>query len=417
MLDQLFQRPAALRRQRTGPLLEERLRYLGDLADQGMARVTLRAAAVYVLIVVEALRLAARGGERILLSEIRIQAASAADRSHPTNSTAHQRCQQHFLWHASQFLRFLDRLQPLPSRPRPYADHVAAFADYMSREQGLSPQTVVTRCRAIELFLDRLSAPNHSLAEVVLTHIDEALMQHISAGGCSRRTVATLACTLRGFFRYAQRRGWCCQGLAEGIKAPRVFPLESLPAGPSWDEVRRLLATTDTERLTDIRDRAILMLLAVYGLRAGEVVRLRLEDFDWHNEILSLFRPKTRRTQTFPLSRPVGDAVLRYLRQGRPRSTFREVFLRRRAPVRPLGATALWPIVGRRLRALGVSLPHCGPHSLRHACATHLLSEGLSLKEIGDYLGHQQADATRVYAKVDLIGLRQVGDFDMGGLL
>ena len=80
-------------------------------------------------------------------------------------------------------------------------------------------------------------------------------------------------------------------------------------------------------------------------------------------------------------------------------------------------AFPLWSIVGRRLRALGVSLPHCGPHSLRHACASHLLSEGLSLKEIGDYLGHQHADATRLYAKVDLTGLRQVGDFDMGGLL
>jgi integrase/recombinase XerD len=287
----------------------------------------------------------------------------------------------------------------------------------MSREQGLSPQTIATRCRAIEPFLDRLRLPQQSLAEVVLTQIDEALVQHVRAGGCSRRTVATLACTLRAFFRYAQSRGWCRHGLAEGIKAPRLFPLETLPTGPSWDQVRRLLTLTQTERVTDIRDRAILMLLAVYGLRSEEVVRLCLEDFDWQRETLSVFRTKTRRSQSFPLSRPVGDAVLRYLEKGRPRSTFRQVFLRRHAAIRPLSANALWPIVGRRLRTLGVSLRHCGPHALRHACATHLLSEGLSLKEIGDYLGHQHADATRLYAKVDLIGLRQVGDFDMGGLL
>jgi len=223
----------------------------------------------------------------------------------------------------------------------------------MGREQGLSPQTIAMRCRALEPFLDQLRLPTHSLAELALTQIDDALLRHIRAGSCSRRTVANLACTLRAFFRYAQSRGWCRQGLVEGIKAPRLFPLETLPSGPSWEQVRLLLATTNTEHLTDIRDRAILMLLAVYGLRSGEVVRLRLDDFDWQREILSVFRPKTRRTQTFPLSRPVGDAVLHYLKNGRPRSTFREVFLRRHAPIRPLGTAALWSIVGRRLRALG----------------------------------------------------------------
>jgi len=85
------------------------------------------------------------------------------------------------------------------------------------------------------------------------------------------------------------------------------------------------------------------------------------------------------------------------------------------APIRPLGE--MWPIVGKRLRSFGVSLRHHGPHSIRHACATHLLAQGLSLKEIGDYLGHRNPDTTRIYAKVDLIGLRQVADLDLGGLL
>jgi site-specific recombinase XerD len=95
----------------------------------------------------------------------------------------------------------------------------------------------------------------------------------------------------------------------------------------------------------------------------------------------------------------------------------REVFLTHYAPIRPLSTCALWHLVAHRLRALGVPLAHYGPHALRHACATHLLAQGLSLEEIGSHLGHRHPDATRIYAKVDLGGLRQVADFDLGGLL
>ncbi len=69
-----------------------------------------------------------------------------------------------------------------------------------------------------------------------------------------------------------------------------------------------------------------------------------------------------------------------------------------------------------RLRALGIESPHRGPHSLRHACAGHLMAERFSLKEVGDHLGHRSAYATRTYAKVDLAGLREVANFGLGGL-
>jgi site-specific recombinase XerD len=181
--------------------------------------------------------------------------------------------------------------------------------------------------------------------------------------------------------------------------------------------VKQLLAASEGDHPADIRDRAILMLLAVYGLRAGEVIRLRLEDFDWEREMLLLVRPKQRHAQPYPLSLPVGSAILRYVREVRPRSAYREVFLTLRAPFRPLGDGSLWPVVGRRLRTLGLSLQHHGPHALRHACATHLLERGLSLKEIGDHLGHRHPDTTRIYTKVDIAALRQVATLDLGGVL
>jgi site-specific recombinase XerD len=308
-------------------------------------------------------------------------------------------------------------LQRPPARPRRHAEQIDAFADYLSRERGLSPRTVDTYCPAVEAFLDDLSVPGHSLKALTIAQIDQALIARVRRFGYARHTVAGLAKALRSFFHYAHRRGWCKAGLAEAVKAPRVFAQESLPAGPCWPDVQRLLASAEGDHPVDVRDRAILMLLAVYGFRAGEVARLRLEDFDWEREQLRLTRPKTRSSQVYPLWRRVGDAVLGYLEQARPRCALREVFLCSRAPVRPLGRSALWPLVAGRLRRLGVASPHRGPPAIRHACATHLLAQGLSLKEIGDHLGHQRPDTTRIYAKVDLTGLRCVADFDMGGLL
>jgi site-specific recombinase XerD len=157
------------------------------------------------------------------------------------------------------------------------------------------------------------------------------------------------------------------------------------------------------------------MLLATYGLRAGEVKRLLLDDFDWKGELLSVSCSKTRRARIFPLSRPVGDAVLLYIKQMRPRTHHREVFVTLHGSIRPL--RSIYSIVGPRLHRLGANIPHHGPHALRHACATHLLAQGFSLKQIGDQLGHQDMDSTRIYAKVDISGLRKVADVDLGGLL
>ena len=199
--------------------------------------------------------------------------------------------------------------------------------------------------------------------------------------------------------------------------APCVYAQESIPSGPSWDDVRRLLATTERDRPSDIRDRAILLLLIVYGFRSGEVRQLRLDDLDWEQELIHVRRSKQRRTQVFPLSRTVGDAILRYLKEVRPRTSLREVFLALNAPLRPLRGCTLGQMVASRLRPLGLSLAHYGPHVLRHACATHLLNQGHSMKEIGDYLGHSSPQSTYVYAKVNLTGLRTVADVNLEELL
>jgi integrase/recombinase XerD len=418
MFHQLFQRPETLARHRDGPLAQERLSYLEHLASQGKTDDFLTITANYLLGVVQYLDLAARPDEAISAAAIEQAAALWAVRPVKFPRTASRsRTAERFRCYATRWLAFLGRLQLPPARPRFHAAQIASFAEYMRQQQGLSAETITGRCSALESFLNCLDVPGGSLAEVTLAQLDAALIEQINQHGYARRTVQTLATTLRSFFRYAHSRGWCSASLAVGIKAPRVYRLETLPQGPSWQDVQRLLVTTEGDRPADVRDRAILMLLAVYGFRRGEVVRLCLQDLDWERELLQVSRPKTLSTQTYPLSRQVGDALIRYLKEVRPRCSHREVFLTLRAPFRPLASCALWPIVAKRLRGLGVSLPHHGPHCLRHACATHLLSQGFSLKEVGDHLGHRKPDTTRIYAKVDLAGLRRVADLDLGGLL
>jgi integrase len=159
------------------------------------------------------------------------------------------------------------------------------------------------------------------------------------------------------------------------------------------------------------------MLFAVYGLRKSEVAHLRLEQFDWERRLLHVPRVKRRETQVYPLLPSVGNAVLDYLRKvRRPHSPHPEVFLTLVSPYAPMSGGALYDVASDRLTALGVQTAHHGPHSLRHASATRLVSEGFSLKEIGDHLGHHATSATRVYAKVDMPGLREVAAFDLGAL-
>ena len=264
-------------------------------------------------------------------------------------------------------------------------------------------------------FLEGLDGRKIALAEVGIADIDREVARW-HARDCSRTTIRDYAVHLRTFFRFAERRGWCTAGLADGIIPSRFHPGKPLPKGLDRDEVLRLLATSDGERPADVRDRAILMVLVAYGLRSGEVAGLRLDDLDWTEEILRVRRPKPGRTHLYPLSRGVGQAILRYVRDERPRRPERALFLTLNAPIRPMTRDAIGHVVRSRLDRVGVTGKRRGPHALRHGTAQHLLDSGLSMKEVGDYLGHRGISATSAYARVRLGALREVADIDLEGL-
>ena len=381
--------------------MEERLAFLTHLRDQGYSPEGLRKKARSLLVIARAIGVASRPRKTLTCAEVKRKMAGHC-RFSPL---------------AVRWLQFMGRLQQRSAPPlTPCGKKIKAFADYMRHEAALSPATIYSRCWWVRQFFGLLPIKGDGLHEITPHRIDMTFQKMLEPGGYARTTIQACAYALRAFFRFAEAQGWCPKGLATSIQAPRVFSQASLPLGPSWDDVRRLLTLTEGDEPHNIRARAMLMLLAIYGLRAGEVNRLRLEDFDWEHEVFRVVSSKSRRVRTYPLTRSVGDAILRYLQEVRPRSSHRELFLSLTPPFRPV-RQSLSEVVRDRLQSLQVSLPHYGPHVLRHACATRLLAAGLSLKEIGDQLGHANLNSTRIYAKVDLAGLREVADLDMGGVL
>jgi integrase len=221
---------------------------------------------------------------------------------------------------------------------------------------------------------------------------------------------------LRAWFAHCEKRGFLRAGLANAILLPHIYQQEGLPIAPTWDEIGRMLSLTAGDDPTSVRDHAVLLLLSVYGLRSGEVRRLQLEDLDWSHDQLRVVRSKNGRKETLPIEPRVGNAIVRYLWQARPKAESRALFLTLRAPHRPLSAGGLYNIVRHHLSKVSSHTKGRGPHALRHACAQHLLNAGRTFKEVGDHLGHRSPDATRIYAKVDLPALRRVAFNHLGGL-
>jgi site-specific recombinase XerD len=210
------------------------------------------------------------------------------------------------------------------------------------------------------------------------------------------------------FLRYVHREGVLANDLNAAVGWPQVYRLSSVPRSISWDDVNRVLASVDRRTATGRRDYAILLLLITYGLRGREVAALTLDDIDWKRERLAIPERKAGHSTAFPLSAVVGEALLDYLRNGRPTTADRHVFFRAAAPRHPIGAAAVSSLARSHLLKAGVDVPRPGSHTLRHSAVQRLVDADFDLKTIGDFIGHRSARSTEVYAKVAVEALREV---------
>jgi integrase/recombinase XerD len=415
MFKKLFRSAWAVSRHANGPLAEQRAAFLSHLASCGIARSTLLGYANAALVIAGFL-------DRRRRDEIqRAQLASYAQRWAKRQLRLGEAVG--IKWVADRFNRvackwcsFMGWLQDVEqSRPAYYAQ-LDAWTGYLRSEEALAEQTVSNYRWWTGRCLQWFEQKGVGLRCVTPTWLDR-FVNSLSADEYSRATLACAAKILRRFFSFAHSQGWCSTELSHSILSPRLYQRENVPTGPAWRDVKRLIGATDGSSDGDLRNRAILHLLAVYGLRAGEVRSLRLDDVDWTRRILRVRRTKISRVHEYPLTSAASRAIRRYLRAARPRSDRPEVFLTLNAPFRPLSGGGIYGLVAVLMKRLNIASVKHGPHALRHACATYLVNNGLSLKGVGDHLGHETLSATQVYAKIDLPTLRAVAAFDLGGLV
>jgi len=286
---------------------------------------------------------------------------------------------------------------------------VTAFDTWMKELRGLSPSTRRHRRSEMRQLLEWLHDRNKNVATLTIDDLDAYVAKRAAA--MRRNSTADMVATLRSVLRHLHEHDRLRRDLARLLKGPTIYALEGIPSTLRPEDVRRALAALKQDRSpTGLRDYAIWMLLTTYGLRGGEIKALELSDIDWRHERLRIRHGKTGAYSELPLLRAPANALLDYLRHGRPATAVRTVFLRAQAPYRPLSyGTHLHGVVTRRLAAVGVvPAGKHGSHALRHARAVSLLRGGVALKVIGDVLGHRSAQSTAAYLKLATEDLRSV---------
>ena len=290
-------------------------------------------------------------------------------------------------------------------------DVCQSYGQWMYDVRGLASETIRNRsaeARRLLAWLGKRGA-RHRLAGITIRDIDKYLMCQASAQ--RRITLKRRATEIRCFLRYLHGTGRIRRDLASSVISPTVYAFENIPSSLRPEEVAAILKTARKDRSPKgLRDYAILMLLSTYGLRAGEVTAMQLSNIDWRNERLRIRHSKTGGLLELPLLPSVGNAILAYLRKGRPKTKAREVFIRTCAPYRSLrDGSVLHRILQKRLVAAGVKPQgKRGPHAFRHAIAVSMLRAAVSAKEIGDVLGHRSAASTTPYLKLATEDLRKV---------
>ena len=291
--------------------------------------------------------------------------------------------------------------------PDPFVDEAPGFFDFLRRDRGLREATLVQYRHYLQRFQDYLRRLERPLLPDVPPAVISAFIIE-SGENIDKRSVQSLCSILKVFFRYLYRVGLVTRSLSNVIESPRRYRLSNLPRSIAWSDVECMLLKIDRRSVVGKRDYAILLLLVTYGLRASEVGALTLDDINWKHDRLDIRGRKAGHSTAYPLAPIVGEALLDYLKQGRPETTERALFIGAYAPYTRLSPVAVSLRAKWYLRKAGIKVSRPGSHTLRHTCVQRLVDSGFSLKTIGDFIGHRTPDATQIYAKVNIGALREV---------
>jgi site-specific recombinase XerD len=290
-----------------------------------------------------------------------------------------------------------------------YQPLLHAFVEWSCVDRGLQPCTIHHGVYYSHQFLDwiaRGEEPFAALGHLTLERIESFFIEvSRDSGYAKQRDVRTAVCR---FLRFAGQRGWTDPHLVDGVPGLRVYRLAHVVRGISDDQIRQLFSSLPDARPVDVRDRAILAMLAVYGARSGHLTHLRFEHVQWKQRQILLPAHKGGKPILHILLPQVARLLARYVRECRPPAPFEEIFLTSHPPYTPLTAVAVSSMVHHRLSRAGIETASTGAHIFRHAFATRLLRHRHSLKTIADLLGHRDLCSVAIYTKVDEPSLREV---------
>ena len=280
---------------------------------------------------------------------------------------------------------------------------VARFKAWLCKHRGASDPTIELYARDADRLMRALGADPTGWGPAGVRNY---FMDRASK--CRSGTVEKLTTSLRAFLRYLAVEGRCLTGLDNVVPTYANWRLADMPRYLTAEQVNRLIAACDGEALSRRRDRAIVLLLARLGLRAGDVAQLRLVDVEWETGSLRVCG-KSRYEVRLPLPQDVGDAIAAYLECRPLIGPGDHVFLRTIAPCRPFrNGDAISSVVKRLMQRAGIVTPVKGAHVLRHTAATEMLRYGVPLEKIGLVLRHRGIDTTAHYAKADVTLLKQI---------
>jgi len=279
------------------------------------------------------------------------------------------------------------------------------------REQLWSPLgTIRSRKRDITRFIHYLDS--HGIASVKEIQASTLSRFVISCAHLKPATLARLVSSIRSFLRYLHMTGSVGNDMVEQVPKIRVRWGEKIPSVWKSEDVDALLAAVDRSSPCGKRDYAILLLAVRLGIRVSDIRNLRFENLLWEQARIEINQVKSSEPLTLPLTEEIGNALIDYLRYGRPASQQREIFLRANAPFKPFGQdNNLYYVITRYRQRAAIKLPaqnRKGMHSLRHTMASRLLEAGISLETISGIMGHISMDTTRIYTKVNIESLQSV---------
>jgi integrase/recombinase XerD len=298
--------------------------------------------------------------------------------------------------------------QPPQQTRSPSTALLRAYADHLARQRGNPEVTVRKRLDQVGMVQEHLTRHGKTWRTMTLLDIDEFLIEF--SRRYARATTADMAGAVRSFARFLFSTGRCSVDLAESVISPVQPKYEQPRCALPWADVQRLLRAVDTSSARGLRDHALLMMMSTYGLGAGEVIRLQLQDIDWNANTLGVVRPKTGVAFTLPLLPAVAKVLARYLRHGRPPHTStRHLFVQMKMPFGPLTSSSpVRHILIKHARAAGIDAPYLGSHVLRHSNAARQLDVGTRARVLSDLLGHRDPESVSAYVRIATESLREV---------